>query len=114
FQEYVRRLREKDLRVRRLDRGQMLLLEYRYTDPELAAAAVNFLTEHFIDYKLSTSTTESRTRVEVLREQVVTYEQQIRDVERLLQSFQERELIVAPEEQATQQVRRVAEMQVIR
>lgn len=114
FQEFVQRVREKDLRVRRPDRGQVVLAEYRYHDAELAAAAVNALAHHFIDYKLSTSTTDSRNRVQVLREQTESYERQIREVEQALQRFQEQELIIAPEEQATQQVRRVAELQVAR
>jgi tyrosine-protein kinase Etk/Wzc len=114
FHDFVRRLREKDLRVRQLDDGQLLLVDYRNNDPELAAATVNFLARQFIDYKLSTSTTDSRSRVSVLRDQVAQYEQEIRAADERLQAFQEAQLLVAPEEQATQQIRRIAEIQVTR
>ncbi len=114
FQEFVQRVRERDLRVRRPDRGQVVLAEYRYRDADLAAAAVNSLARHFIEYKLSTNSTDSRNRVQVLQEQTDNYAQLIRDVEEVLQRFQEQELLIAPEEQATQQVRRVAELQVAR
>lgn len=114
FNQYVDRVREKDLRVRQVERSQLVRIEYRYPDPELAAAAVNALSAVFIDYKLSTSTSDSNSKVRVLKDQVAAYERQIDESEAKLRAFQEQQLVVLPEEQATAEIERIAQVQVKR
>lgn len=112
FNRYVERVRENDLRVRRVDRGKVVRVEYRYPDPELAAAAVNGITEEFVNYELSTGTSDAASTVRVLQEQVAMYDAQLRDAEARLKEFQEEQLVIVPEEQATLQMERAAELQV--
>lgn len=111
FNRYVQRIRENDLRVQQVERGKLIRVEYRYPDPELAAAAVNAISEEFVSYKLATSSTEANSRVRVLQDQVTSYESQLREAEERLQAYQESQLIIVPEEQATLQVERAAQLQ---
>lgn len=114
FDRYVAKVRDNDLRVRQVERGKIVMVEYRYPDPELAAAAVNAISDEFVSYKLSTSTSDAQSRVRVLQQQVASYENQLRDAEALLQRYQEEQLVIVPEEQATLQVERAAQLQVTR
>ncbi|HET6763719.1 MAG TPA: polysaccharide biosynthesis tyrosine autokinase [Longimicrobiaceae bacterium] len=111
FNKVVKDFRE-DLDVTR-DGGTSKLVdvEYRTTDPELAAAVVNQVAETYMRYAESTTKTESRSMVGVLREQVVSYDQQLRQAEGRLQRFREEQHVVSPAEEATEQVKRLAELQ---
>lgn len=101
-----------DLLVTREEDGSKLLeISYRSTDPAVSAAVVNDVTQSFIRYKLSTTQSESRSTVEVLRGQIEEYGAELREAEGKLQDFQERNRVVAPDEQARAQVGRVATMQ---
>lgn len=111
FREAVEELREDRLRVARVEGSSLVALDYRNSDPELAAAVVNGITRSFVDYKMRSSSSDSRSREDVLLAEVEEYERRIADLERRMREFQEREMIVAPEEQATQQVKRVAALQ---
>jgi polysaccharide biosynthesis transport protein len=113
FRRTVEKFR-KDLRVKREGTSKLVGVTYRSSDPQLSAAVVNGITDTFIRYKLDTSHTESRSTVEVLREQIAGYRDELADAERQLQTFQEDQRVVAPREQADQQIRRVAHMQVRR
>jgi polysaccharide biosynthesis transport protein len=111
FYEVVERFRE-DLRVQQQEgRSRLVEISYRSADPELAAAVVNSAVDHFVRYRTSASSSDLRSRVETLREQVATYEVQLRDAEEQLRGYRETHRIVAPEEEAIQQVRLLAEVQ---
>lgn len=111
FFEAVEALREEDLRVGRVDGSNLVSLEYRHRDPELAAATVNGITDTFVAHKLRTDSTDSRSREQVLREEVRAHEARLADLEDRMRRFQEQELMIAPEEQAAEQVKRVAAIQ---
>ncbi len=111
LQEVVQELREEDLRVARVEGSRLVGIEYRNSDPELAAAVVNGITDGFVEHKLRTNSSDSRGREEILREEVRAHEVRLADLETRLRRFQEEELMIAPEEQAAEQVKRVAAIQ---
>lgn len=103
---------QRSLVVSRVDpKAQVLAVRYQSVDPELAAQVPNALTDIFIAHKANWSKTESRSTVTFLREQVEQYEQQLVAAENQLRGFREREQVVSPQEEASQQVRRLAELQ---
>jgi capsular exopolysaccharide synthesis family protein len=111
FYEVVDELRER-LRVEKQEgRSRLVEVRYRHRDPRLAADVVNVAVNTFVEYRRTTGTSELRNRVEILREQVSRYRMQLADAEEQLRAYREQHRIVAPEEQATQQVRLLAEVQ---
>jgi capsular exopolysaccharide synthesis family protein len=111
FRRTVRDFRE-DLQIEREDgRSKLVDVKYRSSDPEVASAVVNGIAQTYIRYSVATTKTESRSMVSVLREQVGLYDAQLRTAEQRLQAFRERQRVVAPVEEATQQVKRLAELQ---
>jgi capsular exopolysaccharide synthesis family protein len=113
FRRMMRSLR-RQVKIERSGQGSRLIeIRYRNADPYLAQGLVNGMVHDFVDYSLSTSQSDSRRRVEILDEEVRHYRTRLAEAESLLQSFQERARVIAPEEQATQQVRRIAEIQVL-
>jgi polysaccharide biosynthesis transport protein len=111
FYEVVDRFRE-DLRVQQQEgRSRLVEVSYRHPDPQLAAAVVNSTVDNFVRYRTSASHSDLRHRVQTLREQVATYEVQLREAEEQLRGYRETHRIVAPEEEAIQQVRMLAEVQ---
>ena len=109
--EAVEELRE-DLDIRRGEGGSRLVeVAYRTPDREMAAAVVNGIVREFIAYKTGSESAEARYTAEELRIQVADYSVRLTKAEEHLREYQELHLIVAPEEEATQQVRRFAELQ---
>src|SRR5690606_28343146 len=101
-----------NLRIARQDPSSQLIdIRYRHRDPTIAAGVVNGTIANFLDYSQSSERHESRRTAEILAQQVDRYRDELEAAERRLQEFQERERLIAPEEQATQQVRRIAEIQ---
>jgi len=86
-------------------------LRYKSTDPELAAAVPNAAAESFVNYKTVNTKSESRSTVEFLRGQVTNYEGDLAAAELRLKAFRESARVVNPEEQASEQVKRLAELQ---
>ncbi len=114
FREAVERVR-RNLEVVQAGRGaQIVTVRYRSRDPVMAAAVPNAVTRGFIRHKNETSKTESRSRARFLREQVANYEIQLAAAEARLQAFSEQEQIISVQDQATEQVRRFAQLQVRR
>ena len=109
--EAVEELRE-DLDIRRGEGGSRLVeVSYRTPDREMAAAVVNGIVHEFIAYKTGSESAEARYTADELRIQVADYTVRLAKAEERLRDYQELHLIVAPEEEATQQVRRFAELQ---
>ncbi len=109
--EAVQELRE-DLDIRRGEGGSRLVeVAYRIPDREMAAAVVNGIVHEFIAYKTGSESAEARYTADELRIQVADYTVRLTKAEEHLRDYQELHLIVAPEEEATQQVRRFAELQ---
>jgi capsular exopolysaccharide synthesis family protein len=90
-----------------------LVVSIRYSsgDPELAALVPNTLARSFIQYRAGTSRTESQSTVGFLREQVSNYERQLREAETSLRAFREGGQIVSLEDEASEQVSRLADLQ---
>lgn len=111
FRTTVGEVRE-DLRVTRESSGaQIVGIQFRHPDPLLAAAVPNVVTESFVRYKSRVNKAESNSTIDFLQDQLVTYEEDLRNAEATLQDFREQAQIVEPKTQATEQVRRLAEMQ---
>ncbi len=112
FDDAVARLR-RELRIGQSDsRSRLVEVRYRSRDPLLVAAVPNAAVNSFIHYKRGTSKSETRSTAEVLRGQIAHYEADLRRAEERLQGFREQQQVVDLPEQAAQQVRRMAEIQV--
>ena len=101
-----------DLDISRQEGGSRLVeVSYELPDREMSAHVVNALVREYVAYKRAADRADSRFTVGELRIQVAEEAQRLADAEERLRSYQEDNLIVAPEEEATQQVRRLAQLQ---
>ncbi len=108
--EAVRKLRKK-LQINRVDtRSRLVEITYENPDRELAADVVNGVLNEYVAYKTAAEHGDSRNTVKELQAQVADEARKLAEAEDRLQAYQERAEIVAPEEEATQQVRRQAEL----
>lgn len=99
----------RTLGVSRESREVMVVnLNYRHTDPQLAAAVPNAAAQQFIRHKTGGESAEAASLVSFLREQVSGYEGQLRAAETDLRTFREASRVVAPKEEATEQVKQLA------
>src|SRR5690606_11415085 len=106
FRRMMRSLR-KQVKIDRSDLGSRLVeISYRNADPFLAQALVNGMVGDFMEYSLSTSQSDSDRRAGILEDEVARYGGLLAEAESRLQRFQEENLLIAPEEQATHQVQR--------
>lgn len=114
FRRTMRALRKR-VKIQRSDMGSRLVeLQYRNADPAIAQAFVNGVAEDFVSYSLSTSQSDARREVAILSEQVEHFSRELARVESELERFQERERVIAPQDQATAQIERIAGVQVLR
>jgi len=112
FRRVVRSI-QREVRIDRDDAGsRLIVIKYRHDDPNLAQAMVNGMVGNFMDYSLSMSTSDPRREARILSEQVELYEGRLQEVENRLRAYQEQERLVAPQEQARDQVVRIAQIQV--
>lgn len=103
---------QKSLRVLRPDpAAQVLGIRYRSGDSYFAAAVPNLATASFIAYKNRVNASESQTTMQFLREQAEVYDRRLAEAEARLQAFREQAQIVDPKTQASEQVKRLAELQ---
>ena len=86
-------------------------VRYASSDPQLAAAVPNVAVATFLQYKSTSSKSEAQSTVTFLREQVRTYEDELRRAENELRGFREANQVVSPTDEASQQVRRLADLQ---
>ncbi|HSU17079.1 GumC family protein [Longimicrobium sp.] len=91
--------------------ADVLAIRYTSGDQELVAEVPNALTSTFIRYKNAGAKTEARSTVEFLRTQVQQKSGELRDAEVRLQSFREQAQVVNPGEEASSQVKRLADLQ---
>src|SRR5690606_32074641 len=112
FRRMMRGLR-RDVKIERSDEGSRLVeISYRNPDPYVAQAFVNGIVHDFMEYSLSTGQSDSRRRASILEEEVAHYAERLAQAEARLEAFQEANLLIAPEVQASQQVQRMAQVQV--
>lgn len=111
FERVVEKARER-LKIDRQTLGSRLVeVAFRDSDPRTAAAVVNGAVATYAVYKERVDRSESLGTIEVLRDQVALYERSLRTAEDRLRTYQEQQRIIAPVEQATQEVRRLAAIQ---
>ncbi len=94
--------------------AELVNVTYRSANPDLAAAVPNLLLSEFIRYKSRSSKTKASSTVNFLREQVASYDNQLKRAESALGDFREREQVVSLADEAAAQVKRMAELQVER
>lgn len=100
------------LRVHQPDpSAQVVVVNFKSTDPQLAAAVPNAVAAAFIRHKSLASKTEARSTINFLVEQVESYERELAAAEDQLRAFRESEHVVNLPEEASHQVRRLAELQ---
>lgn len=105
----VQRLRKKGLRVmRENDQSRLVDISYESKDREQAAAVVNAVVNEYVAYKMRAEHRDSRYTVRELKVQVADEATRLAAAEDRLRAYQKRAEIVAPTDQATEQVKRQA------
>ncbi|CAN5335065.1 polysaccharide biosynthesis tyrosine autokinase [soil metagenome] len=110
FRAAVGEFRER-LRVVRPTAAKVLGIQFRSPDPVVAAGVPNAVAASFLDFKNRMSRAEATSTLDFLQDQARTYEGELRSAEARLQAFKEQARVVEPTTQATEQIRRVAEVQ---
>lgn len=114
FRRTMRSLRKR-VRIQRSDIGSRLIeLQYRNPDPAVAQAFVNRVAEDFVEFSLTWSQRDVRREESILAQEVARIGRDLARAESELEAFQTSELVVLPEEQATQEIGRIAEMNILR
>jgi len=109
--EAVKTLQE-DLGIRRQEgRSRLVDISYTVADREMAAAVVNGVVNEYVAYKTGAESFEGRVTAQELGAEVEDVAIRLADAEEKLRRYQETHQLVAPEEQATQRVLRVAKLQ---
>ncbi|MDQ3243608.1 MAG: polysaccharide biosynthesis tyrosine autokinase, partial [Gemmatimonadota bacterium] len=101
----------KKLNVSRPSREAQIINVRYESNSRLAAAAVpNLLLDEFMLYKAQTTKSEATTTVAFLKEQVGSYERQLKGAESALGGYREEAKVVSIADEAQAQVRRMAEL----
>lgn len=105
----VHRLLEKRLLIARQEGGSRLV-EVAYEDPDrrLAARVVDRIINEYLVYTTRIERTEDTVAVTSLRREVDSTARRLGIAESSLRSFEERTRLVAPEEQASAQIKRIS------
>lgn len=104
----VHKLLDKRLNVSRQEGGSRLV-EVSFEDPDrlLAVQVVNTLVGEYVAYSTTTERFQDTSTVAELRFQVDSTARRLADAETALRDFQESSKLVAPTEQATEQLKRM-------
>lgn len=111
FRKTVMDLRNSLVVMRPDPLAYMVSVRFSSSDPVMAADITNALTGAFLQYKAAATRGDAASTVHFLREQVQSYETQLAAAEGRLQAFREQQRVVSLEDEATQQVQRLATMQ---
>jgi succinoglycan biosynthesis transport protein ExoP len=111
FRQTVEGLLQSMVVVRPDRDANIVAIGFRSVDPVIAAAVPNAVTTHFIEYKTRLSKSEGGNKADFLRDQVSTYQLQLAAAEDRLRDFRETQRVVSPVDEATEQVKRLAELQ---
>ncbi|HVX40761.1 MAG TPA: Wzz/FepE/Etk N-terminal domain-containing protein [Gemmatimonadaceae bacterium] len=105
----VHKLLDKRLSIARQEGGSRLV-EISYEDPDrvLAAQVVSTLIHEYVTYSTGMARTEDTTTVAVLQGQVDSTGRRLAIAEQSLRGFEEQSRLVAPEEQASAQIKRIS------
>ena len=107
----VGELRENTVVSRPEPVAQVLSVRYRSTDPQLAAAVPNAMSAIFMRATTAGKRASSEGTVEFLREQVRSYENELHGAEEHLKEFREQAQVVSLKDEASEQVKHLAELQ---
>ena len=88
----------------------IVAVSYESFDPGLARDVVNAVARSYLALRNRIQTRQAQTAVAFLDDQVAAIGNQLRDAEAELERFRRQELVVSPEIQANEQVRRYAEL----
>ncbi|MDQ3225686.1 MAG: polysaccharide biosynthesis tyrosine autokinase [Chloroflexota bacterium] len=91
--------------------AQIVNVAYESNDPFLAAAVPNLILDEFMRYKAQTNKTEATSTVDFLRQQVASYEGQLKVAESSLGAYREEAQVVSIGDEAQAQVKRMADLQ---
>ena len=105
----VHKLLDKRLIIARQEGGSRLV-EVSFEDPDraLASQVVNRLVQEYVQYTNTTERTEDTTTVGQLRMEVDSTSRRLAVAEQSLRAFEEQSKLIAPEEQASAQVKRLS------
>ena len=105
----VHKLLEKRLLIARQEGGSRLV-EVSFEDPDraLAAQVVSRIVTEFVTYTNGTEQADDTTEVIKLRQQVDGTSRRLNGAESALRVFEEQSRLIAPEEQASAQVKRIS------
>ena len=99
------------LRVARPEPNAAILsVSYRNRDPNLAADVVNAVARSYVERRNQFQKQQARAAVDFLREQVRTIGGELRQAEAALERFRRVKFVIDPQAQASEQVRRLAEL----
>ena len=100
---------DKRMEVRRQDGGsRLVLVSFEDEDRQLAAAVVRKVVAQFMRETQQNEQNDAASQVSELRQQVESQKGRVREAEEALRAYQQSAQVLAPEEQANQQVKRVA------
>jgi uncharacterized protein involved in exopolysaccharide biosynthesis len=107
----VHKLLDKRLTIEQ-QQGGSRLVEVSFEDPDraLAAQVVNRIIAEYVAYSTRTERGQDTTAIVRLRAQVDSTARTLGESEMQLRAFEERSRLIAPEEQATAQVKRISEI----
>lgn len=91
--------------------AQIVNVAYESNDRVIAAAVPNLILDEFMQYKAQTNKTEATSTVGFLRQQVASYEGQLKEAEAALGAYREEAQVVSIGDEAQAQVKRMAELQ---
>ena len=86
-------------------------VSYRSPDPELAWRVPQALVTHYIAQRQELQTLELRSTIDYLQNQIVTIATQLAEAEQKLESYRERNDVIDPQTEASNQVTRLVTMQ---
>lgn len=102
---------ERALAVTRLQReADVVSVEMEWTDPEVAAQAVNRLVEGYLAYREEVRVDRARRSSDFLRMELDSLHTELADAEEGLRRFREARDVIAPEAQVGAEVERLAEL----
>jgi uncharacterized protein involved in exopolysaccharide biosynthesis len=105
----IHKLLDKRLLIARQEGGSRLVeVSYEDADRRLAARVVDRLVAEYVDYTVRTERGEDTSAAGQLRRQVDSTARRLAVAEGALRTFEERNRLVAPEEQATAQIKRIS------
>ncbi len=110
LRQVVDEVRKKLVVTRPSREAQIVNVSYESNNRFTAAAVPNLLLDQFMLYKAQTTKSEATVTVAFLRDQVGSYDRQLKDAEAALGGYREEAKVVSIADEAQAQVKRMAEL----